>query len=216
MSSKIELKRVTLLYVFILLIWGFYRYLFRFPEEIEELVLKPIFWLGPVMFLLWREKKSLDSIGWSTKNLFKSLYLGVGLGMVFALEGLLIHWLKYQSFSFINLQYQSLSVLLVAMGVSLVTAITEESAFRGYIFNRLWYIFKSEWAANLISSFGWALVHLPITYFVLHYSFEQMITYLVLIFIFGVASALVFARTKTITASILLHVLWAWPIILFR
>ncbi len=216
MSSKTELKRVTLLYVFILLVWGFYRFLFRLPEEIEELILKPIIWLGPVMFLLWREKKSLDSIGWSAKNLFKSLYLGVGLGMLFAMEGLLTHWLKYRSFSFVNLQYQSLSVLLMALGLSLVTAISEESAFRGYLFNRLWQILKSEWAANLISSFGWALVHLPITYFVLHYSFEQMITYLVLIFIFGVASALVFARTKTITASILLHVLWAWPIILFR
>jgi membrane protease YdiL (CAAX protease family) len=216
MSSKTELKRVTLLYTFIFLVWGFYRYLFRLPDEIEELVLKPIIWLGPVVFLLWREKKSLDSIGWSAKNLFKSLYLGIGLGMLFALEGLLTNWLKYRSFSFVNLQYQSLSVLLVAMGISLATAISEESAFRGYIFNRLWQILKSEWAANLISSFGWALVHLPITYFVLHYSFEQMTTYLVLIFIFGVASALVFARTKTITASILLHVFWAWPIILFR
>jgi membrane protease YdiL (CAAX protease family) len=216
MSSKIELKRVTLLYTFILLVWGFYRYLFRLPEEIEELVLKPIIWLAPVIFLLWREKKGLDSVGWSVKNLFKSLYLGVGLGMLFALEGLLTHWLKYQSFSFVNLQYQSFSLLLMAMGLSLATAISEETAFRGYLFNRLWQILKSEWAANLISSFGWALVHLPITYFVLHYNFEQMVTYLVLIFIFGVASALVFARTKTITASILLHVFWAWPIILFR
>jgi membrane protease YdiL (CAAX protease family) len=216
MSSKTELKRVTLLYTFIFLVWGFYRFLFRLPEEIEELILKPIIWLGPVLFLLWREKKSLDSIGWSAKNLFKSLYMGIGLGMLFALEGLLTNWLKYRSFSFVNLQYQSLSVLLVAMGLSLATAISEESAFRGYIFNRLWQILKSEWAANLISSLGWALVHLPITYFVLHYNFEQMVTYLVLIFVFGVASALVFARTKTLTASILLHVFWAWPIILFR
>lgn len=216
MTGKTGLKRVTLLYTFILLVWGFYRYLFRFPEEIEELVLKPIIWLGPVLFLVWREKKGLDSVGWSPKNLFKSLYLGIGLGILFALEGLLTHWLKYHSFSFVNLQYQTLPVLLVAMGISLATAISEETAFRGYIFNRLWHILKNEWAANLISSFGWALVHLPITFFVLGYNFEQMITYLVLIFIFGVASALVFARTKTITASILLHVFWAWPIILFR
>jgi membrane protease YdiL (CAAX protease family) len=216
MSSKIELKRVTLLYVFILLVWGFYRYLFRFPEEIEELVLKPLLWLGPVFFLLWREKKGLDSIGWSSKNLFKSLYLGVGLGILFSLEGLLTHWLKYRGFSFVNLQYQSLSVLLVALGVSLATAISEETAFRGYIFNRLWHILKNEWAANLITSFGWALVHLPITFFVFHYGFDQIVTFLVLVFVFGLASAFIFARTKTITASILLHVFWAWPIILFR
>ena len=216
MSSKVELKRVTLLYVFILLVWGFYRYLFRLPEEIEELILKPIIWLGPVIFLLWRENKGLESIGWSTKNLFRSLYLGVGLGILFAFEGLLTHWIKYQGFSFVDLQYQSLSVLLVALGVSLATGIAEETTFRGYIFNRLWHILKSEWVANLVTSFGWALVHLPITFFVFHYTFEQMVTFLVLVFIFGLASAFIFARTKTITASILLHVFWAWPIILFR
>jgi len=216
MKSKIEFKRVTLLYVFILLVWGFYRFLFRLPDEIEELILKPILWLGPVLFLLWREKQDLDSIGWSTKNLFKSLYLGIGLGIFFAFEGLLTHWLKYHGLSFVNLQYQSFSALLVALGVSLVTAISEETAFRGYIFNRLWHLLGSEWTANLITTFGWALVHLPITFFVFHFTFEQMVTFLVLVFIFGLASAFIFARTKTITASILLHVFWAWPIILFR
>lgn len=216
MKSKIEFKRVTLLYVFILLIWGFYRYLFRLPEEIEEIILKPIIWLGPVLFLVWREKKGLKSIGWSLNNLFKSLYLGIGLGILFAFEGLLTHLLKYQGFSFVDLQYQTLSALLVALGVSLATAISEETAFRGYIFNRLWPLLKNEWAANLITSFGWALVHLPITFFVFHYNFEQMVTFLVLVFVFGIASAFIFARTKTIVASILLHVFWAWPIILFR
>jgi membrane protease YdiL (CAAX protease family) len=29
-------------------------------------------------------------------------------------------------------------------------------------------------------------------------------------------SAFIFSRTKNIWGSILLHVLWAWPIILFR
>ncbi|MFZ5365900.1 MAG: CPBP family intramembrane glutamic endopeptidase [Patescibacteria group bacterium] len=210
------LKYVIQLYVFIFLIWGFYRYLFRLPEEIAELVLKPLIWLGPVFYLVYKEKGSLSSIGWSTKNLFKSLYLGIFFGIIFAIEGLLTHTLKYGGISFVKLAYTSLPVFLAALGVSLGTAISEETAFRGYIFNRLWLVLKNEWIANLISSFSWVLVHLPITIFVLHYTPVQIFTYLFLTFIFGVGSAFVFARTGTIVASVLLHVFWGWPIILFR
>ncbi|PJE67281.1 hypothetical protein COU95_03355 [Candidatus Shapirobacteria bacterium CG10_big_fil_rev_8_21_14_0_10_40_9] len=210
------LKNVVTLYTFIFLIWGFYRYLFRLPEEIEELVLKPIIWLGPVFFLLFKEKASLSSLGWTGKNLFKSLYLGIGLGIIFAIEGLFTHTLKYGGISFVKLAYTSLPVFLVALGVSLGTAISEETAFRGYIFNRLWQILKNEWLANLVSSLGWALVHLPITIFVFHYNPVQILVFLILTFIFGAGSAFVFARTGTVVASVLLHVFWGWPIILFR
>jgi len=210
------LKSITQLYVFIFLVWGFYRYLFRLPEEVEELVLKPIIWLGPVFYLLWRENEGLPSVGWSPKNLFKSLYLGIGLGMVFAIEGLLAHALKYQGLSLSKFSYTSLPVLIMAMAVSLGTAISEETVFRGYIFSRLLRVLKDEWLANLISSLGWALIHLPISIFVLHYDVLQIFIYLFLTFLFGLGSAFVFARTETIVASILLHVFWGWPLILFR
>jgi len=210
------LKNVIQLYTFIFLIWGFYRFLFRLPEEIEELVLKPIIWLGPVFYLLFKEKENLSSIGWSGKNFFKGLYLGIGLGIIFAIEGLLTHALKYSGISFIKLAYTSLPVFLVALGVSLGTAISEETVFRGYIFSRLLRVIKDEWLASLISNLGWALIHLPISIFVLHYDVLQISIYLFLTFLFGLGSAFVFARTETITASILMHVFWGWPLILFR
>ncbi len=210
------LKNVIQLYTFIFLIWGFYRFLFRLPEEIEELVLKPIIWLGPVFYLLFKEKENLSSIGWSGKNFFKGLYLGIGLGIIFAIEGLLTHALKYSGISFIKLAYTSLPVFLVALGVSLGTAISEETVFRGYIFSRLLRVIKDEWLASLISNLGWALIHLPISIFVLHYDVLQISIYLFLTFLFGLGSAFVFARTETIIASILMHVFWGWPLILFR
>lgn len=209
-------KNIVWYYVFILLLWGFYRCLFRLPEEIEELVLKPIIWLVPVFYLISKEKDGLSSIGWSGKNLFKSLYLGIGIGIIFAIEGLVTHSIKYGGFSFIRPTYASLPAFVMALGVSLVTAVSEETAFRGYIFNRLHEVLKNEWLANLISSFAWTLVHLPITVFVFHYNLGQVVSFLFLTFIFGAGSAFVFARTKTVTASVLLHVFWGWPIMLFR
>jgi len=53
-------------------------------------------------------------------------------------------------------------IFLGFLGVSLVTAFSEELVFRGYIFNRLWQIWDKEWLANIVSSFLFAVVHLPI------------------------------------------------------
>jgi hypothetical protein len=216
MTKIIELKQVFGLYAFIFIFWGLYRFLFRLPLEIEEIILKPIVWLVPVFWLLWRRKENLPSIGWSGKNIFKSLYLGIGLGIIFAIEGFLANNLKYGGISLVRLSYSSLDLLLAALGVSFVTAVVEETVFRGYIFSRLWRLLKDELQANLISSSGWMLIHLPISIFVLHYTPSQVFVYLLLTFIFGVGSAFVYGRTGTIIAPVLLHVFWSWPITLFR
>jgi membrane protease YdiL (CAAX protease family) len=216
MKEKLALHRVFSLFAFILIIWGFYRFLFRFPETIEELVLKPLIWLGATFWVVKKlEKKPLASLGFSGKNLFKSLYWGIFLGAVFAVEGLFTNYLKYGNFSFIRLDYTQ-ATFLGAVGLSLVTAVSEETVFRGYIFNRLNQILKNEWSANVLSTFSFALIHLPITIFVLHYSLDEMAAYLLLVSFFGFGSAFVFARTGNIASSILMHVFWAWPIVLFR
>lgn len=215
--SKIKvIKQIVVLYVFIFLAWGLYRYLFRLPSEIEELILKPLVWLIPVFLILKREKKGFGSIGWSSKNLFKSLYLGIGLGIIFAFEGLLANNLKYGQLNLVDSSLISSNAFIVSLFISFVTAISEETVFRGFIFTRLWEITKNEWFANIVSSVGWTLIHFPITVFVFHYSLEQMIIYWILTFIFGFASCLVYGRTQTILAPILLHVFWSWPINLFR
>jgi len=105
---------------------------------------------------------------------------------------------------------------VTSLGLSFATALSEEVAFRGYLFNRVWYVLKNEWSANLITSVLWAAVHVPITFFVWKLDASAAGLYLLLTAIFGVGSAFVFARTKNIFSSILLHVLWEWPIILFR
>jgi len=43
-----------------------------------------------------------------------------------------------------------------------------------------------------------------------------MLSYLFLVFVFGLGASFVFSRTGNLASSILLHVFWSWPIILFR
>jgi membrane protease YdiL (CAAX protease family) len=125
-----------------------------------------------------------------------------------------LNFVKYGSFNFGA--YIGPGALLPSLGISFATAVSEEISFRGYIFSRLWGVLKNEWLANVLTSLVWALVHIPVTVFVWKLSFSAAVAYLFLTTLFGIGSAFVFARTKNVASSILLHVLWSWPIILFR
>ena len=210
----ITLKHVTIYSAYLLLTWAFYRFLFRFPEHIEELIIKPIVWLLPLFYFLRKDKLTLVSIGVTFKNLFSSLYLSLGLGALFVAEALLTNFLKYGSFNFgANIGNAS---LLPSLGLSFATAFSEETAFRGYIFGRLSSFFKSEITANIIQAVLWTAIHVPIAFFILKMGIVSGLVYLFITAIFGIGSAFIFGRTKNIFGSILLHVLWQWPIILFR
>jgi len=103
-----------------------------------------------------------------------------------------------------------------SLGLSFATAFSEETAFRGYIYSRLTTVLKGEWTANIIQTILWTAIHVPIAFFIWEYTLTQGIVYLSITAIFGLGSAFIFSRTKNIFGSILLHVLWEWPIILFR
>jgi len=215
--QKLSLKHVFALFSFIFVVWSFYRYLPEIlPLWVEELILKPLIWLVPMFWLVRRiERQPLSSLGLTKKRLFPSLYWGIGLGLVFALEGLLTNIVKYKGLNLISLGYSS-ATFLGLLAISFVTAFTEETVFRGYLFHRLWQIWQKEWLANIVSSFLFVLIHLPIGVFVLGYNPMVMLAYLFFVFIFAFGSAFVFGRTQNLLASILLHVFWSWPIVLFR
>jgi len=215
--EKLSSKHVFFLFSLIFVLWAIYRY---FPEILptwaEELILKPLVWLVPTFWIVKEvEGEKLSSLGFTKKNLSRSLLWGIGLGIVFALEGLLTNIFKYRGLHLISLDYTALT-FLGALALSFVTAISEETVFRGYIFTRLWRIWKSEWLANIVSAFLFTLIYLPVGIFVLSYRPMVMLAYLLFVFIYGFASAFVFARTENLVSSILLHVFWSWPIILFR
>lgn len=201
--------------VYLLIVWGFYRFLFELPEPVEELFIKPLVWLLPVFYLLRKERQGLDSLGITLKGLFPAIYYALGLGAFFVMEALIINFIKYGGEFNLGANIGNLP-LLPALGLSFATAVSEELAFRGYIFTRVWNFMKNELYANILTSVFWAMIHVPITIFVWKLDFTAALTYLFLTTLFGIGSSFVYARTKNILSPILLHVLWQWPIILFR
>jgi len=216
-KKEFSLKHVFGLFSFIFVVWAVYRYFPGIlPAWVEEIILKPIVWLVPTFFIVKKvERQPLSSLGWTTKNLFPSLYWGIGLGIVFLLEGVITNIIKYSSLNFGAFQ-SSPQTFFEVLFLSFVTAISEETVFRGYIFNRLLKIWSNEWLANLVSSILFSLIHLPIAIFGLSYTPGVMLVYLFLVLVYGVGAAFIFARTENIVSSIFLHVLWSWPVILFK
>ncbi len=213
-KKETAIKHATILTAYLLIVWGFYRFLFRLPDEIEELIVKPIIWLLPVFYFVKKEKANLSSLGITSKNLFPAIYFALALGTVFAIEAVIINFVKYGGLDFsANIGEKA---LLASLGISFVTAFSEEVSFRGYLFNRVWTAFGKEWPANIVTSLAWALVHVPVAFFVWKLSLSSALIYLFLTTLFGIGSAFVFARTRNVFSSIFLHVLWEWPIILFR
>lgn len=215
MKTKV-LINIFSLYFFILVTWSFYRYFFRLPEWLEEIVIKPLIWLTPtILLVIYQEKKKLTSIGLSLRDFFKNLYLGWGLGAFFAFEGLISNAIKYRGLLFIPMGL-SLVDLIRMLLISLFTAFSEEIVFRGYIMNRLNEVTKNEFLANIISAILFSLIHIPIAMFVLQYDLNSLFSYLFLMLVLGIADGYVFVRTGTIVAPTLAHALWNFSVILFR
>ncbi len=213
-NKETAIKHSIILFTFLLIFWGCYRLIFQLPDTVEELVIKPIVWLLPVVYFIRRERLGADSVGITTKNMFQAIYMALALGSLFAIEGILVNYLKYGELHFnANL---GTSNIITSLGISFATAISEEIVFRGFLFSRMWQGLNNEWQANVVVSLGWVLIHVPITIFVLKLAAPAAISYLFLTFIFGLGSSFLYAKTKNISSSIFLHVLWEWPIILFR
>lgn len=208
------IKHVTVYVCYLFIVWGLYRSLFKLPDEVEELFVKPLIWLAPLIVILRREKSGIKSLGLTLKNIFPAVYYSLILGIIFAFEGFLINFLKYKGGDFsANIGENP---FLLGLGLSFATAISEEISFRGYVFGRLKNVIKNEWVANAIVSIAWALIHVPITVFWWKLSFSETFGFLILTSIFGFGSSYIYARTGNVISSILLHVMWQWPIILFR
>lgn len=214
-TSKVKtMKNVLSFYAFLFVVWGFYRFLFQFPAPLEEIIFKPIVWLLPLIYFYKKEKLKLSDLGFSFKNIFHVIYFVIFLGFLFTLAAMLVNYLKYGSLNF-NANIGEMT-FISSLALSFLTAFSEEVTFRGYIFGRVWSFMQDEWKANLVTSIGWTLIHIPVAIFDWNLGLTDSLIFLAIIFAFSFGTTFVYAKTKNIAAPILLHVLWQWPIILFR
>lgn len=149
-------------FIFIFIAWGVYRYLFTFPELIEELLIKPVIKIAPIVYiiLVLEKAKFLDSINLRFKKVPTDILLGIVCALFTVALLIVSIYIKFGSvkFDFNMAPFGGWGSVIVS---SLATAIVEEIAFRGFILFRLEKLMKNSHAANFTTTFFFLLIHLP-------------------------------------------------------
>ena len=212
-------KQVFLVWFAIFIVWAFYRAYFQFPETVDELIVKPLIFVVPIIFLVWIwENKPLKNLGLAVKlkDFMTDIYIGVVLGILLAVEGLIANYIKYFRFSFSPIQS-----LFLAGGLgrflllNLATSFSEELLARGYLYNRLYKLSKEQMASAIVSSVLFTLIHLPIMFTRLHLTGNALIFYPLSIFTMGIVNSYLFTMRRSLVLPILIHTFWNMTVSLY-
>lgn len=203
-------RRVFSYYSYLLVVWGFFRLMFRFPEVVEEVWFKPVIWLLPLFWVWFGDK---ERVKFFEGGKIKAILWGLGVGLVYAAVAALAEWGKMGGLVKIEDSGWFWSDIV---GLGLVTAISEEMVFSGYIFSSIWRLSKNLWMAMGMTAVMAALIHIPMAVFVLNYSVVQLTGYLTLVLLVSLGNAWVMSRTKNVLSPILSHWLWGVVVYAFR
>jgi hypothetical protein len=182
-----EVKRLWYYYIYLILVWGSFRYFIRLPEVIEELWFKPVIWLVP---LFWWNLALKEKIVMFGKKWGESLIFGVLVGAVY----------------FLILKFRNIGVFrfdINLVGIALATAVTEELTFSGFVAGYLQKIRKGKLFNLVIVGLMTAIIRLPILLFVYQASGSEVLGVLLVALASGVINAWIRVKTGNVAGSVL-------------
>ncbi len=199
-----------------LLFWALYRYFFQLPEWVDEFLFKPLVFVVPVLFyVINKERASLTTIGLTGRNFLKNLLFGLGMGVIFFLEGMGVNIATHGA---LNMQQLS-TVAGYSLGfltlLSLATAFSEEVLSRGFLFSRLYLQTKRLWYSIVLSTVMFVAFHIPILVTSLKFQGPTLILFVATSVVLAVVNSIVFVQTKSLVTPILIHFFWNMTVALF-
>jgi membrane protease YdiL (CAAX protease family) len=212
-------RQLFLVWFVIFLVWAFYRAYFSLPEVVDEFIAKPLIFVGPVVYLvLFREKKGIGELGFraSPRNIMLDIYIGIILGILFAMQGLLANYVKYGTLAFaIPEAVKGSGGILLFLLINTATSVTEEILGRGFLYNRLFRTSGNQMGSALIGSILFLLLHLPIVLTRLHLMGTSLLVYPISILILGITNSYLFTLRGSLTLPILVHTFWNMTVALY-
>jgi len=122
---------------------------------------------------------------------------------------------KYGGVSFSPESFKAVELIMLVL-ISFFTAFSEELVFRGYIMTRLAQGLKNDLMANVLAAVLFALLHIPIAIYVLHYSAVDLLSFEWVMFVLGIVNGYLFSKVRSLAIPVMSHSLWNLAIILFR
>lgn len=215
-KQNVFLERTYAVWGTVLLLWSLYRFYARLPEWFDDLIAKPLVFMAPVfLYVHFSEKRILASLGLMWGKFYRDVYLGLGFGMLFALEGIVTNAVKYGMFSFAPVIAVSGSNLLLYVVLSLVSGFTEELLVRGFLYTRLKENYKSELKAMVVSTVMYFILLVPFIFTVSKLNGVTLLIFVVTNLILSFANTMIFNETKTLTVPVLIHAFWNMAVALY-
>jgi membrane protease YdiL (CAAX protease family) len=213
-SSNIEV--IFKIWGWVLLIWSLYRYFFKFSEPVDEFIFKPLVFVVPVLWYVFKkEKRTFGSIGLTSNNFLKSLIFGLSFGLVFFFEGVMANSLQNGKFSLIPINYFGVTEIIVLLILTMATSLWEEILNRGFLFNRIFEKTKNLPYSVVISSVLFILLHVPILVTSLKLQGMMLILFFMTNFILALTNCILFYNTGSIVAPVLVHLFWNMTVSLY-
>ena len=165
-------------------------------------ILRDLALVSLILFFLWRNGEPINWIGWTFKNSWKEIGLGIGLYIPFFIaagfleRALQVAGLSVPSTPLPSMAAEGMGELLLAIALVAVVALGEETIFRGYLILRLKAITASPTAAALLSA----------TIFSLGHGYEGSAG-VVTVGVMGVIFALIYIWRQSLVAPIVMHFL---------
>ncbi len=203
-------------WAYIAIAWALYRYFFKFSEAIDELIFKPLIFVLPVLlYVIKKEKRPLSSLGFVSNNLIRNVFIGIGFGIVFILEGIFANISKYGSLQMRPLDVVSQYGIPVMILLTFAAALTEEILNRGFLFNRMYEQSKNLIKATVVTALLFMILHIPVLVTSLHLRGTALVLFFATDFILALANNMLFAFTGSLVAPILVHLFWNMTVMLF-
>lgn len=182
-----RVKRLWYYYIYLVLMWGSFRYFIRLPEVVEELWFKPVLWLIPLFWwnLALREKVVMFGKKWG-----QSLLLGLMVGVFYFLI------LKFKSLGSFQVDFN-------LMGIAFATAVTEELTFSGFVAGYLEKIRRGKMFNLIMVGLMTAVIRLPILLFVYQATREEILGVMLVALASGVINAWIRVRSGNVAGSVL-------------
>ena len=213
--NKVTLKSLhapLFIWLVIIAIWVVYRSTQTLPEFVEELILKPIVFVLPILVWLKTQKKlNKQSLGLVLTRHKTIVIWGLGLGLLMASENIVIRKFYWNDPVLLKISFIP---ILLALAISLATAFSEEILYRGFLLQKMLSVWSPALAIGANAGL-FAIGHLGLALSNPGYRSEDLAFYLVFIFVSGIINALIYERTRSVYASIASHALWNFSSSLF-
>lgn len=195
-----EKQKALNVWAVILIIWSFYRAFFKteLPIWFDEIVMKPVIFVLPVLIFINKiDKKNV--ISYLKLDKHKKIYY-----LFFIVITLLLFFITKSPYTF-----------FFFLTVSLMTAFSEEILSRGFVLAKIYEESKNRFFSILQSSLLSVFLHLPIILTNNAFNGVLLIKVLVLDFLLGVVTSVLYLEEKSLIPPIIIHTFYSLLLYLF-